>query len=336
MEISCTFATSLETPDHIALAERLGYRRAWCFDTPAICAEVWMTLALAAERTSVIGLGPAVLIPSLRHVMTNAAAVATLQALAPGRVSLAVGSGFTGRIPLGKRPLPWGRVREYVLALRALLRGETVEWDGAPIKMLHLPGFAAARPINVPLIIGVAGPKGLQVAEEVADGVIGATATRHIVGSKLPWRAQMVNGTVLEPDEPLDSARVLATAGPGAALAFHAAYERGGVEALPGGADFARSVEALPEATRHLTLHEGHLIELNALDRRFITPAVIGRLGRAFDAETWRARLAQIEASGATELIYQPMGPDIPRELRAFAAMAGLEARNERVSGKQL
>jgi 5,10-methylenetetrahydromethanopterin reductase len=58
MDISCAFATSLETPEHIVLAERLGYQRAWCYDSPALYADVWMTLARAAERTSVIGLGP--------------------------------------------------------------------------------------------------------------------------------------------------------------------------------------------------------------------------------------------------------------------------------------
>src|SRR5579884_4283101 len=104
MEISCAFATSLDTPDHIVLAEQLGYRRAWCYDSPALYPDVWVTLALAAERTSRIGLGPSVLIPSLRHVLTNASAIATLEHLAPGRVVVAIGSGFTGRRALGKPP----------------------------------------------------------------------------------------------------------------------------------------------------------------------------------------------------------------------------------------
>jgi 5,10-methylenetetrahydromethanopterin reductase len=32
-----------------------------------------------------------------------------------------------------------------------------------------------------------------------------------------------------------------------------------------------------------------------------------------------RARIAELEAAGATELVYSPMGPDVPRELRAMA-----------------
>src|SRR5262245_18080128 len=123
MDISCAFATSTDTPEHIVLAERLGYARAWCYDYPALYADVWMTLARAAERTSRIGLGPGVLIPSLRHVMTNAAATATLAQLAPGRVAVAVGAGFTGRMTLGQRSLRWRDVAAYIRALRALLRG---------------------------------------------------------------------------------------------------------------------------------------------------------------------------------------------------------------------
>lgn len=85
MEVSCAFPTALDSPDNIAVAEQLGYTRAWVYDTPQQSPDVWMTLALAAERTERIGLGPGVLVPSLRHPMVNAAATATLAALAPGR-----------------------------------------------------------------------------------------------------------------------------------------------------------------------------------------------------------------------------------------------------------
>src|SRR5579875_2041037 len=60
MEVSCAFPTALDSPDNIALAERLGYDRAWIYDTPQQSPDVWMTLALAAQRTERIGLGPGV------------------------------------------------------------------------------------------------------------------------------------------------------------------------------------------------------------------------------------------------------------------------------------
>ena len=82
MKISAQFATSLDSPEHIVAAEQLGYDRAWLFDTPHESPDVWMMLALAAERTTRIGLGPGVLVPSLRHPMVNASATAALEALA--------------------------------------------------------------------------------------------------------------------------------------------------------------------------------------------------------------------------------------------------------------
>ena len=127
MDISCSFATSPDTPDHVVTAERLGYRRAWCYDSPVLYPDVWVTLARAAERMHRIALGPGVLVPNLRHVLTNAAAIATLVALAPGRVVAGVGAGLTGRLALGQRPLPWRAVAAYLRALRGLLRGEEVE-----------------------------------------------------------------------------------------------------------------------------------------------------------------------------------------------------------------
>src|SRR6187551_50947 len=114
-DLSCAFATSMSTPEHVALAESLGYRRAWLYDSPALYPDVWATLVRCADRTSSIGLGPGVLIPSLRHPMTNAAAIATLVDLVGAeRVAVGVGTGFTGRYTLGQKPLPWAYVARYV------------------------------------------------------------------------------------------------------------------------------------------------------------------------------------------------------------------------------
>jgi 5,10-methylenetetrahydromethanopterin reductase len=90
MKISCAFPTTLDSHEHIALAERLGYERAWLYDTPQQSPDVWMMLALAAERTERIGLGPGVLVPTLRHPMVNAPATAAVVSLAPDRVAVAL------------------------------------------------------------------------------------------------------------------------------------------------------------------------------------------------------------------------------------------------------
>jgi 5,10-methylenetetrahydromethanopterin reductase len=105
---------------------------------------------------------------------------------------------------------------------------------------------------------------------------------------------------------------------------FHATYERGGIDSVPGGPAWREQVEALPERTRYLSVHEGHLIAMNELDRPLVTGQMLRDYGLALTAEEFRSRLARWESEGMTEIAYQPAGPDIPRELRAFAKMAGL------------
>src|SRR5256885_5327031 len=114
MDISCAFPTALDSPAHVELAEELGYERAWLYDTPQQSPDVWMTLALAAERTDRIGLGPGVLIPTLRNPMVNAAATAALVAMAPGRVVIGFGTGFTGRRAMGYGAITWSYMQRYI------------------------------------------------------------------------------------------------------------------------------------------------------------------------------------------------------------------------------
>jgi 5,10-methylenetetrahydromethanopterin reductase len=331
LDVSVAFPPGLATPDHVALAEKLGYARAWLYDTPALCHDVWMTLARAADRTTRIGLGPAVLVPSLRHPLTNAAAALTLAELAPGRVALAVGAGFTGRHLLGQRPLPWPEVRRYIDALRGLLRGDEVLWDGRPIRLLQAPGYGADRPVTVPVLVAAGGPRGSAVAREAGDGVFAAgVPNRRAAGVR--WHALLQFGTVLGDGEPPDTPRVLDTAGPGVAAAVHAAYERGGadgVDRLPGGPVWREAIERVPAERRHLAVHEGHLLHLTERDRAAMAAgaaALIPAFTLTGDAAVVAQRLDEMAYhSGVTEVAIQPGGPDIDRELHAFAAAAGLE-----------
>ena len=76
--------------------------------------------------------------------------------------------------------------------------------------------------------------------------------------------------------------------------------------------------EAVPVESRHLAMHYGHLVLVNEYDRPYVTGALLTQLGLAQSAAEWRERLAQLEAAGATEICYQPAGPDMARELEAF------------------
>ncbi len=328
MDISCAFAPSIETPKQVELAERLGYQRAWLYDSPGVYADVWMVLGLCAERTSRIGLGPAVLVPSLRHPMVNAAAIATLAAQAPDRVSVAVGAGFSGRFVLGERPMRWHDVAEYVGVLRALLAGADAEWEGKMLRMLHPAGYGAARPVDVPILIGADGPKGLAVAAELADGVFSVALPQPDAAAVSPWRALLSFGTVLDDGEDLTSPRVVAAIAPAGAVLYHAMYERGGdaVDRLPGGRAWREAIESVPANLRHLAVHEGHLVATSDRDRSSLAELLPVASAMSFvgTAAELRTRLDGVATVGVTEVAYQPAGPDIERELHAFAEMAGL------------
>lgn len=322
MELSCAFATSLDTPEHIRAAESLGYHRAWAYDSPALYPDVWVALSLAAERTDRIGLGPAVLVPSLRHPMTNAAAIAGLAALAPGRVAVAVGTGFTGRYALGQKPMTWAKVEAYVRAVRGLIRGDCVEWEGASLRMLHPPGFGAPRPIEIPFLIAADGPRGTAVATAVGDGIFATTRPNP---DATGWQALLQFGTVVQPDEDPRSERVIDAAGHALALVFHAEFERFGAAAvarLPGGETWLAEIEPLPAASRHLATHEGHLVHVTDRDRAAVVEGagLLRRVTLTGTPESLRGRVEQLAAAGVTELVYQPAGDDIAGELDRFRA----------------
>ena len=325
MKISAQFATSLQSPAHIAVAEELGYDRAWLFDTPHESPDVWMMLALAAKRTTTIGLGPGVLVPTLRHPMVNASAAAALAALAPGRVAVAFGTGFAGARALGAAPASWSYLREYVHAFRGLLSGARVSWQGNRLQMMHPDEHAPQRPIDIPILISALGPKGLDVATELADGLFTVNGQTRFA-PLFDWAALGVHGTVLADGESLDSPRVQAAAGPGNALAYHAAYEFGGdVSALPAGDVWLNTINASPPQDRHLAVHDQHLVALNRADAAAWAAGswnAIGQTTLTGTSDEISRRVSELAAEGITEIIYQPTGPDITGELEAFHTAA--------------
>ena len=326
MKISAAFPPVPATPDHIVLAEELGYETAWVYDTPALQLDVWMTLALTGVRTERIRLGPGVMIPSLRHPMTTAAAIATLVGLVgPERVIIGAGTGFTGRRAMGQKPLRWADFPDMVADIQALLRGETIDVDGRAARMLHWPGQAVERPIEVPWIVGMNGPRGLAAAAEMGCGVFTSRPRPDADYGGIEDVILLGFGTIMDDDETIESPRVLDTAGPGVSVAYHAFLEQrdARLSNLPNADRLAEITDAMDPDTRHLALHEGHLTELNAIDRQVLTPESLPIAPFVCHAGEVPERLERLVAAGITEVSFQPMG-DVERELRAFAAAAGI------------
>jgi 5,10-methylenetetrahydromethanopterin reductase len=328
MELGCLFSARIATPDHCAVAEELGYRYAWVTDSPTFMADPWITLARAAERTSRVRLGACVITPRMRHLVANAGAIATLHALAPGRIDVVAGTGFTSQTMINKPPARWAEVEAYVRGLRQLLAGEEIEWDGEVVALPYMPSVGVPLPADVRIWVAAHGPKGFGVAERVADGVV--TNPGHGSRNEV-WPHERVfvqiNGTVLDPGESLDNPRVLDAAGPGAALHLHLGDEGAarGTEEVRG---YQAELAKVDPRRRHIETHRGHLTELTELERPFVTPELIHRGTDTGTADEMRAYLDELERSGVTGVLYFPAGEDIPRELEAFAACVLELSRN--------
>jgi len=318
MTISCAFPPGPDTVAHAQLAESLGYERVWLYDSPVLYGDVWVHLAQVAQATSRIGLGPAVLVPHLRHPVAQAAAIATVSGLAPGRLVVAIGTGFTARMAMGQKPLTWADTRTYIAQVKGLLAGESMVVEGKVVQLSPPAGWLDVHP--VPILVAANGPKGFAVAHELGDGVM------SVFGSypEFEWCALLAFGTVLDPGESPDSDRAFAAAGPALTVVYHGMYEGDPelVETLPGGPEWRAALEVIPPHTRHLATHEDHLVAVTERDRPLLSGEGLTSFTWTGEADVLRARLDATAAAGTTEILYAPIGPDVPRELRAFMAMA--------------
>ena len=173
MQVSIRVPPFAPVPEVTAFTQRCeeaGFDGVGFIDSQMITRDVFVVLAQAAAATARIRLMPAVTNPLTRHVSVLASAALSLDDLAPGRVEIWLGRGFSSLNLVG---LPYATVRqlrETVLAYKRLLAGE---WDVFPGVHTRMNG---ARP--VPIYLTASGPKAIQLAGEVADGVMVAVGTR--------------------------------------------------------------------------------------------------------------------------------------------------------------
>jgi 5,10-methylenetetrahydromethanopterin reductase len=163
------------------------------------------------------------------------------------------------------------------------------------------------------------------VAARSADGVVtnlGHHSANTGADDMRDWMI-LYYGTVLDDGEPLSSERVIDAAGPAATFQLHIGAQ-GVVSHLPEWAAYEESMTAFPADRRHLETHRGHLIEVTDLERPLVSADLIrATTGSGSPAEV-RHNLDDIEGRGVKGVLYGPMGPDIPRELTAFAETAGV------------
>lgn len=177
MSVEIGIALPLREPidqilDTAGLAEQLGYHSIWATDD-RLQKDVFSVLAVLARSTRRVRIGPGVTNPYSRHPAMIAAAVATLDELSGGRAVLGLGAGGTNHRALGiRRDAPAVAVREAIGLIRALLAGDEVSVAGRFVQATGARLDFAPMRATVPIYVGARGPRMLELAGELADGVI--------------------------------------------------------------------------------------------------------------------------------------------------------------------
>lgn len=152
--------------DFIRSCEDAGFHGVGVHDHHHSGRDVYTALALAAASTERLALYPATSNPITRHPLVLAAIGNSLTEIAPGRIMLTLAPGFLSVEKAGKPQARRQQLAEVVVALRRLLAAQTATVEGRDLRMNNV-----ATPAPKVFVLA-AGPRMLELAGEVADGVL--------------------------------------------------------------------------------------------------------------------------------------------------------------------
>lgn len=301
MKFGINIAPAADSWKIVKRAEELGFDYAWFIDSQLINADLFVSMTAAAMKTDRIRLGTGVLIPTNRLAPVAANALASLNALAPGRIDMGVGTGFTGRRTMGLGPMKLSTMFDYINVVEKLLAGEMVD---AEIE----GGMHAVRFMNpelnltnikdpIPVHVSALGPKGRRMVAEKGyrwTNTVGRLdrARAAIDDMKAAWTASgrdpadleanaISGGAVLKSEEDWDADYVQAQAGPQAAIMLHNLAEEaefGSIGQKPPPeleslvSEYMKVYEKYePANARYLSNHKNHLMAVRPEERHLIT-----------------------------------------------------------------
>lgn len=332
IELGVCAAAKIDDIGYAVLAEELGYSHFWVADSQMIWSDCYATLALTAQATSRINIGTGVAVAGTRPAAVQAAAMATINRLAPGRTFCGIGTGNTAMRIMGHKPIPMAEFDDYLVTMRMLMDGQEapVRWRGATAPTRHLmpdAGFVAFAP-RIPMYVSAFGPKAMALAARRGDGVVlGGPADPNVVANVF-GRLRDANPditpesfhscilttmVVLDEGETAASPRVADEAGAMAIASLHYAYEQVrqyGRPPSPAYAafwdDYVAAVESVPEERRHLRIHAGHNCWVIPEEERFVTPEILERTCMIGTPEQLAARLRALEEAGLRQVMILP------------------------------
>jgi 5,10-methylenetetrahydromethanopterin reductase len=320
-------------PGLARLVEEHGYDLLGMADSQSLYREAYVSLAVCAQASTRLRLGPTVTNPVTRHLAVTASAIATLDELSAGRVFLGLGSGDSAVYNLGRRMTTLETLRGSIVALRALMRGERVELDGHTVHAQWI-----RRP--VPIWLAAEGPRTLELAGELADGVIvGTGLTAEAVddalaclerGARLGGRAArdldvwwFAKSNVCEDRERAVGEIKMALA----ASANHAFRATLDGKHVP-----QRYHDAIRELQRRYAFHQheqlGATVNATLTDELGLTAYLADRFAVAGTADDCAAQLAALRARGVTRVLLTAFVPDRARFIREFATAVMPQVRD--------
>jgi 5,10-methylenetetrahydromethanopterin reductase len=162
--------------DYVRYAEACGFEAVWQAESRLV-REATVPMAAFAAVTTRIKVGSGVVNCWTRNVGLLAATFATLDDLAPGRVMLGIGAWWdplASKVGITRRR-PLQAMREVVEVTRRLLAMERVTYHGEFVRVTDIEidvvhGDRAPKP--VPIYVGATGMKMMELAGEIADGVL--------------------------------------------------------------------------------------------------------------------------------------------------------------------
>jgi 5,10-methylenetetrahydromethanopterin reductase len=248
--------------------------------------------ATVLARTESIGVGLGLLPAAVRNPAIAAMEIATLGSLHPGRFRAAFGHGVVswmrqiGALPEKRLTV----LRETVAAVRALLHGEELASAG---ELFELRGVALELlPEVAPeVLIGTTGPRGIEIAGEVADGLVlpeGAGASAVAAAAARLGPKPIVVYAWMRIDEDGERARA---------------------ELIPTVRTWCRS-----------GLYEVQMAHAGLSAEAAIDAEAVARVSVAGDAAESAAAIAELADAGATSVLVMPVAAEPIEQLERFAA----------------
>ncbi len=339
MDFGISFQSHIQNSwKHAMLAEQMGFTNAWFVDTQMLASDVYACMALAAEHTEKIRLGTAVTIAGTRLAPVIAHSIATINALAPGRVILGIGTGHTAWRAMGLPPTSLATFRHTIAVCRGLFQGKEVDYHergrNTRIRFFDLEhGYINVRD-SIPIYVAASQAKALAVAGELGDGLITISilspAVLKATLSTLPKRSTTQAAfpvvtigisCVLRPGEAINSPRVLARVGPRIAVALHYGYEvmKHGKTAPAYLQPFLTPAYGAYLDQRWAEIHATHSRFLHPGEEEFITPEAIQAMSLTGSREEILARLQQLADVGLTQFVISPPWGYVEESIVEFA-----------------